>query len=50
MKKILVRARTIIKFASILAIAIALIIGIITLVYKPTYSVYLNDEFVRIHK
>lgn len=46
MRKLLVHARTLIKFFSILAISIAIIAAIIIFVYKPTYSVYFKGEFV----
>lgn len=46
MRKLLVHARTMIKFFSILAISIAIIVAIVVFVYKPTYSVYYKGEFV----
>ena len=46
MKKLLLHARTIIKFFSILAISIVIIAAIVIFVYKPTYSVYFKGEFI----
>ena len=45
-KSIFVHIRSSIKFLVLITIAIVLIIGIISLVYKPMYSVTLNGEFV----
>ncbi len=46
MRKMLVHMRTIIKFFSILAISVIIIVAIIAFVYKPTYSVYYKGEFI----
>ena len=46
MKKLLVHARALIKFFSIVAISIVIIAAIVIFVYKPTYSVYFKGEFV----
>lgn len=46
MKKLLIHLRTTIKFASLVAISLVLIAAIITIIYKPMYSVTLNGEFV----
>ena len=46
MKKLLIHIRTSIKFVSLVAISIVLIVAAITLIYQPMYSVTLNDEFV----
>lgn len=45
-KSIFVHIRSSIKFLVLITIAIVLIIGIISLVYKPMYSVSLNGEFI----
>lgn len=46
MKKLLIHLRTTIKFASLVAISLVLIAAIITIIYKPMYSVTLNGEFI----
>ena len=46
MKKLLIHIRTSIKLISLTALALALIIGIVAFIYKPTYSVSLNGEFL----
>lgn len=46
MKKLLTRLRTTIKFVSLVAISLVLITAIITIIYKPMYSVTLDGEFV----
>jgi len=45
-KSIFVHIRSSIKFLVLITIAIVLIIGIISLFYKPMYSVSLNGEFI----
>ena len=45
-KSIFVHFRSSIKFLFLITIAIVLIMGIISLVYKPMYSVTLNGEFI----
>lgn len=45
-KSIFVHIRSSIKFLVLITIAIVLILGIISLVYRPMYSVSLNGEFV----
>ena len=45
-KNIFVHIRSSIKFLVLITIAIVLIIGIISLVYRPMYSVSLNGEFI----
>ena len=45
-KNIFVHIRSSLKFAFLIFIATTLIIGIISLVYKPMYSVTLNGEFI----
>ncbi len=45
-KNLFVHIRSSLKFTFLLIIAIFIIIGIITLVYKPMYSVTLNGEFI----
>lgn len=45
-RKIFVHARKSIKFTILLAIAIFLIIGIVSFFYKPTYKVIIGDELV----
>jgi len=45
-KSIFVHIRSSIKFLVLITIAIVLIIGIISLVYRPMYSVSLNGEFI----
>lgn len=45
-KKILIHARKSIKFAILFMIAAFLIVGAITFLYKPTYSVFINGEQV----
>ena len=45
-KSIFVHIRSSIKFLVLITIAIVLIIGIISLFYKPMYSVRLNGEFI----
>lgn len=46
MKKILIHIRTSIKFISVCVIALLLIIGAVAFIYKPTYSVSFNGEFI----
>ena len=46
MKKVLIHLRTFTKFTALVAIATVLIIAIITIIYKPTYSVSYSGEFV----
>ncbi len=46
LKKILIYIRSWIKLISLTVIAGCLIIGIVVAVYKPTYSVSINGEFV----
>ena len=46
MKKILIHLRTSIKLISVTALAIFLILGVVALIYKPTYSVSLGGEFI----
>ena len=46
MRKLLVHARILIKFFSILALSIAIVAAIVIFVYKPTYSVYFKGEFI----
>lgn len=45
-KNIFVHIRSSLKFAFLIIIATVLIVGIISLVYKPMYSVTLNGEFI----
>lgn len=45
-KSIFVHIRSSLKFLFLITIAIVLIIGIISLVYRPMYSVTLNGEFI----
>jgi len=45
-KNIFVHIRSSIKFLFLITIAIVLIIGVISLVYRPMYSVSLNGEFI----
>ena len=45
-KSIFIHIRSSIKFLVLITIAIVLIIGIISLVYRPMYSVSLNGEFI----
>ena len=45
-KSIFVHFRSSIKFLFLITVAVVLIIGIISLVYKPMYSVTLNGEFI----
>lgn len=45
-KSIFVHIRSSLKFLFLIIIAVVLIIGIISLVYRPMYSVTLNGEFV----
>ncbi len=45
-KKVFVHVRNSLKFTFLLIISLILIIGIISLVYKPMYSVKLNGEFI----
>lgn len=46
MKKILIHIRTWVKLISVIAIATCLIIGAVSYIYKPTYSVTINGEIV----
>ena len=46
MKKLLIHMRTLIKFLVILVISVIIIVAAITFLYKPTYSVTLNGEFI----
>lgn len=45
-KNLFVHIRSSLKFAFLLIVAIIIIIGIISLVYRPMYSVTLNGEFI----
>jgi uncharacterized membrane protein SpoIIM required for sporulation len=45
-KNVFVHVRNSLKFTFLLIISLILIIGIISLVYKPMYSVKLNGEFI----
>ena len=45
-KKVFVHIRNSLKFTFLLIISVIIIIGIISLVYKPTYTVTLNGEFI----
>lgn len=46
MKKLLIKIRTSIKFTILVFIATILIVGIVAVVYKPIYSVYVNGELI----
>ena len=45
-KTILSKLRTSVKFISVIGVACLIIVGVVSLIYKPTYSVTLNGEFV----
>ena len=45
-KKIFVHVRNSLKFTFLLIVSAIIIIGIISLIYKPTYTVTLNGEFI----
>ena len=45
-KSIFIHIRSSLKFIFLMIISIVIIVGIITLVYKPMYSVNLNGEFI----
>lgn len=46
MRRILMRLRTFIRFSLLIYISIFLIVGLVILLYKPIYSVYLNGELI----
>ena len=46
MKKLLIRIRTTLKFLILVGIATVLIVGAVAIIYKPIYSVYLNNELI----
>lgn len=46
MKKLLIHIRTSIKLISVTVLAICLIVGLVAIIYKPTYSVSLNGEAI----
>ena len=46
LKSIATKLRTSVKLISLVGIASVLIIGAVSLIYKPTYSVTLNGEFI----
>ena len=46
LKKVWIHTRRGIKFAILFMIAAFLIVGIITFLYKPTYSVFIGGEQV----
>ena len=46
MKKILIHLRTWVKLISLTVLATAIITGVVAYIYKPTYSVTLNGEFI----
>lgn len=46
MKKLLIHLRTSIKLISVTVLAVAMILAAIVFIYKPTYSVYLGEEFL----
>ena len=45
-KKIFIHVRNSLKFAFLLMLSLIIIIGIISVAYRPMYSVTLNDEFI----
>ena len=45
-KKVLIHMRRTIKFTVLTVLALFLIIGVVSYLYKPTYSVYINGEQV----
>ena len=45
-KKVFIHVRSSLKFIFLLIISVIIIIGIVSLVYKPTYTVELNGEFI----
>ena len=46
MKKILIKLRTFTKLSILIFISIILILGVVSLIYKPIYAVYLDGELV----
>ena len=46
MRRIFMRLRTLIRFSLLIYISIFLIVGLVVLLYKPIYSVYLNGELI----
>lgn len=46
MKKLLIHLRTSVKLISVTVLAMALIIGAIVFIYKPTYAVSLEGQFI----
>lgn len=46
LKKVFIYIRNWIKLVSLIAVAACLIIGMVAFIYKPTYSVSLNGEFI----
>ena len=46
MKTLLIHLRKSIKLISLVVIGLSIIIGAIAYIYKPTYSVSINGEFV----
>ena len=46
MKSLLIHIRTWIKLISVTIIAICLMVGLVTFIYRPTYAVSINGEQV----
>ena len=46
MRRILMRLRTFMRFSLLIYISVFLIVGLVFLLYKPIYSVYLNGELI----
>lgn len=46
MRRIFMHLRTLIRFSLLIYISIFLIVGLVVLLYKPIYSVYLNGELI----
>ena len=46
MKKLFIQIRTLVKFSLLITISIFLILGVVAIIYKPIYSVTLNDKVI----
>lgn len=46
MKKLLVKIRTSLKLIILISIVTLLIVGVVAIIYRPIYSVYLDDELI----
>ena len=48
-KTVLSKIRSSVKLVSVVGVACLIIVGVVSIMYKPTYSVTLNGKFVGYH-